>query len=105
VQGLYGILLEQQGAILRQGLATLPWGIILWAYVFLVYGSAIGLAYLPSERAYAADARPRGWIRLPIAFGMLLILTVVSSLGWGLLLQVLGVTVPDPRPILEAPLW
>jgi len=105
VQGLYGILLEQQGAILRQGLATLPWGLVLWAYVFLVYGSAIGLAYLPFERTYAADARPRGWIRLPIALGVLLVLTVVSSLGWGLLLQVLGVTVPDPRPILEAPLW
>jgi len=105
VQGLYGILLEQQGAILRQGLATLPGGIILWAYVFLVYGSVIGLAYLPSERAYAADGRPHGWTRLPIALGMLLIMTVVSSLGWGLLLQVLGVSVPDPRPILEAPLW
>jgi len=105
LQGLYGVLLEQQGAVLRQGLANLPLGIILWAYVFLVYGSAIGLAYLPFERAYAADGRRRGWIRLPIGFGVLLLMTAVSSFGWGLLLQALHVTVPAPRPILDAPLW
>jgi len=105
LQGLYGILLEQQGAVLRQGLASFPWGSVLWIYVFLVYGSAMGLAYLPFENSYAAEARPRGWIRLPIAFLVLLLMTVVSSLGWGMTLQILHVNVPDPRPILEAPLW
>ena len=105
VQGVYGILLEQQGAVLRQGLASLPWGLILWAYVFLVYGSAIGLAYLPFERDYAAEARPRGWIRLPIALGALLLMTIVSSLGWAGLLHLAGFNIPAPRPIWEAPLW
>ena len=105
LQGLYGILLEQQGAVLRQGWAAMPLGIILWVYVFMVYGSAIGLAYLPFASSYAAEARPRGWLRLPIAFVVLLIMTAVSSFGWGMALQVLGITVPDPRPILEAPLW
>jgi hypothetical protein len=105
VQGVYGILLEQQGAVLRQGLASLPWGVILWAYVFLVYGSAIGMAYLPFERTYAADPRIRSWIRLPIALGALLLMTVVSSLAWAGFLHVIGITIPSPRPIWEAPLW
>jgi len=105
IQGLYGILLEQQGAILRQGLASLPWGVLLWAYVFLVYGAAIGLAYLPFERHYAAEDRRRGWVRLPIALGATLVATVVSSLAWMAVLQLLGINIPSPRPIVEAPFW
>jgi len=105
IQGLYGILLEQDGAIFRQGLATMPLGIFLWVYVFLVYGSAIGLAYLPFERPYGDEDRKRGWIRLPIALGATLLATVVSSLAWMGLLGLLGVSVPPPRPIVEAPLW
>jgi hypothetical protein len=105
IQGLYGILLEQQGAVLRQGLTNLPWGALLWAYVFLVYGAAIGLAYLPFERQYAAEDRRRGWARLPIALGATLLATVVSSLVWIAILQLLGISIPDPRPILEAPFW
>jgi hypothetical protein len=79
--------------------------VILWAYVFLVYGSAIGLAYLPFERTYAAEARVRPWIRLPIALGALLLMTIVSSLGWIAALHLVGISIPDPRPILEAPWW
>jgi hypothetical protein len=105
IQGLYGILLEQEGAILRQGLAAMPWGLVLWAYVFLVYGAAIGLAYLPFEREYAREDRRRGWARLPIALGATLLATVVSSLAWMAVLRVMGITIPAPRPIFEAPLW
>lgn len=105
IQGLYGILLEQQGAVLRQGLASLPWGIVMWAYVFLVYGSAIGLAYLPFERAFTGEPQRRGWPRLPIALGVTLLATVVSSVVWIAALHLLGITIPDPRPIVEAPLW
>jgi hypothetical protein len=105
IQGIYGVLLEQQGAVLRQGLASLPWGVVMWAYVFLVYGSAIGLAYLPFERDTAAEARPRAWARLPIALGALLLMTIVSSLGWMAALHLVGISIPAPRPILEAPWW
>lgn len=105
IQGLYGILLEQEGIIFRQGLAAMPWGLVLWAYVFLVYGSAIGLAYLPFERSYAGRARRRGWARLPIALGATLVATVVSSLVWMAMLSLLGINIPPPRPIVEAPLW
>ncbi len=105
IQGLYGILLEQEGAIFRQGLAAMPWGLVLWVYVFLVYGSAIGLAYLPFEHQYASEDRRRGWARLPIALGATLAATVVASLAWMAVLSLLGVNIPPPRPIVEAPLW
>lgn len=105
IQGLYGILLEQEGIIFRQGLAAMPWGLVLWAYVFLVYGSAIGLAYLPFERSYAGEGRRRGWARLPVALGATLVATVVSSLVWMAVLSLLGINIPPPRPIVEAPLW
>ena len=105
IQGLYGILLEQDGLILRQGLASMPWGLVLWAYVFLVYGSAIGLAYLPFEKHYASGDRRRDWARLPIALGATLVATVVASLSWMAVLSLLGVSIPPPRPIVEAPLW
>lgn len=105
IQGLYGIVLEQDGAILRQGLAAMPWGMLLWAYVFLVYGAAIGLAYLPFEGTYALEDRRRGWARLPIALGATLVATVVASLSWMAVLSLLGVDIPPPRPIVEAPLW
>jgi len=105
IQGLYGVLLEQNGLIFRQGLATMPLGLLLWVYVFLVYGSAIGLAYLPFEQHYAVEGRRRGWVRLPIALGAMLMVTVVSSLAWMAVLNLLGVNIPPPRPIVEAPLW
>lgn len=105
IQGIYGVLLEQQGAVLRQGLASLPWGVVMWAYVFLVYGSAVGLAYLPFERAYASEDRRRGWTRLPAALALTLLATIVSSLAWAGFLHVIGITIPSPRPIWEAPLW
>jgi hypothetical protein len=105
VQGIYGVLLEQQGAVLRQGLASLPWGVVMWAYVFLVYGSAVGLAYLPFEDSYAADGRRGGWARLPAALVVVLLATIVSSLAWAGLLHLVGFNIPAPRPIWEAPLW
>lgn len=105
IQGIYGVLLEQQGAVLRQGLASLPWGGVMWAYVFLVYGSAVGLAYLPFDRSYAADGKRRGWARLPAALVVTLLATIVSSLVWAGLLHLAGFSIPAPRPIWEAPLW
>ena len=53
IQGVYGVFIEQQGAVFLKGLAVMPLGLVLWLYVFVVYGSAAGLAYLPVR------ARPR----------------------------------------------
>ncbi|OGO10311.1 MAG: hypothetical protein A2Y93_13215 [Chloroflexi bacterium RBG_13_68_17] len=104
VQGIYGVFIEQQGAVFLQGLRSLPVGLLLWVYVFLVYGSAMGLAYLPVAHPMASPERRRGWARLPLALAAGLLGTILSSLVWMALLHVLGVTIPARRPIWEAPL-
>ena len=40
-QGAFGVLIEQRGAIFLGGLAIMPFGLVLWIYVFLVYGSVV----------------------------------------------------------------
>jgi len=103
LQGVYGVFVEQQGAVFLKGLAALPEGLILWLYVFGVYGSAMGLAALLWPPHLLGEGRSRGWLRFPAALLLNLALTAVTALGWGLLLMPLPV--PEPRPIWEAPLW
>jgi hypothetical protein len=105
VQGIYGVFIEQQAAVFLNGLATLPAGLVLWLYVFVVYGSAAGLAYLPFERRLpATGATPSPW-RLPAAMIGQFLATAVVAIAWTVFLGVLGVTIPEPRPIWQAPLW
>lgn len=103
LQGVFGVLIEQQGAVFLQGFATLPTGALLWLYVFVVYGSAMGLAVLLWPPGLLAEDRRRGWLRFPMILALNLGFTAVTALGWGLLLKPLSV--PEPRPIWEAPLW
>ncbi len=104
VQGVYGVFVEQLGAVFLQGLRALPFGVLLWGYVFIVYGSAMGLAYLPVERRLAASSPRSGPQRLPLALVLALLGTVISSLAWAAFLRLLGVVIPSPRPIWQAPL-
>ena len=107
VQGIYGVFIEQQGAVFLQGLRSLPVGLLLWVYVFLVYGSAMGLAYLPVAHPMASPERRRGGARLALAVAARaagLRGTILASLVWMALLHVLGVAIPARRPIWEAPL-
>lgn len=55
-QGLYGVLVEQLGAVLLAGLLSMPVGLILWLYVFLVYGSAAGMATMPFDADFTKHA-------------------------------------------------
>jgi len=53
VQGVYGIFIEQQGAVFLKGLQVMPLGFVPWRYVFVIYGSAAGhgaLRYGPARR-------------------------------------------------------
>lgn len=101
-QGLFGVLLEQRGAIFVLGLTTMPLGLIFWLYVFLVYGSVVGIAAriggLPGE-----GTRVPRW-RFPLA--MLAVAAVMWPLVfvWGGLTQAVGL-IPDPAPICERPLF
>jgi uncharacterized membrane protein len=103
LQGVFGVLIEQQGAVFLQGFAALPAGALLWLYVFVVYGSTMGLAVLLWPPGLLAEDRRRGWLRFPMILALNLGFTAVTALGWGLLLKPLPV--PEPRPIWQAPLW
>jgi hypothetical protein len=105
LQGVYGVFVEQQGAILLQGWQVLPLGALLWLYVFVVYGSAAGIAYLPYENdLYTSGSKTSIW-KYPAALAVQFVATVVVAVGWALLLGAMGVSIPDPKPIWEAPLW
>ena len=105
LQGVYGVVLEQQGAILMAGLEKMPLGILLWLYVFLVYGSASGLAYLPFEGALPHPAATRSRWRIPAALAAQFLATGAVAIASTVTLGALGVTIPEPRPIWLAPLW
>jgi hypothetical protein len=105
LQGLYGVVIEQQGAVFLAGLRAMPSGILLWLYVFLVYGSAAGLAFLPFEHDLPAQTASRSRWRFPAALAVQFAATAVVAIVWTLGLGLLGVNVPEPRPIWEAPLW
>jgi hypothetical protein len=102
-QGLYGVIIEQQGRILLAGLMAMPVGLVLWIYVFLVYGSTIGIAY----NRYRPGRQPEsagGWRKYPIALLALLVAIVPGAATWTLLISALGLN-PLPAPICERPLW
>lgn len=105
IQGVYGVFIEQQGAVFLKGLAVMPLGLVLWLYVFVVYGSAAGLAYLPFEQDLAPlQARMSRW-KVPAALVVQFAMTAVVAIGWTLFLGALGIAVPDPKPIWQAPFW
>lgn len=105
VQGIYGVFVEQQGAVFLKGLEAMPAGLLLFLYVFVVYGSAAGLGFLPFEgelaSARAGDSR---W-KVPAALAAQFVATAVVAIAWGLLVAGSGIDIPEPKPIWEAPLW
>jgi hypothetical protein len=103
LQGVYGVFIEQQGAVFLDGAATLPAGAVLWLYVFVVYGSAMGLAVLLWPPGLLAEGRSRRWFRFPLAVALNFACTAITALAWAFLVQPLRI--PAPRPIWEAPLW
>ena len=105
VQGIYGVFLEQQGAVFLQGWQALPLGLILWLYVFVVYGAAAGLAYLPVASDLPAERAGGGRWKVPAALLLQFLATAIVALTWGLTLSALGVVIPDPKPIWQAPFW
>jgi hypothetical protein len=102
-QGAFGVLIEQRGAIFLGGLAVMPFGLVLWAYVFLVYGSVVGIAYLLfGERLRTVAGRDRWW-RYPLAWLLITVLTLALVGVWQALLRVAGL-LPEPRAICRFPL-
>jgi hypothetical protein len=102
-QGAFGVLIEQRGAIFLGGLATMPLGLALWAYVFLVYGSVVGIAYLLfGERLRGLSERNRWW-KYPLAWLAIALLALALVGAWQAVLHGAGL-LPEPRPICGFPL-
>lgn len=78
--GIFGIAIEQQGAILLTGLASFPLGIIWWIYTGPIYACVISIAYLLTEselhRPNLVDRR----FKYPVALLTIFLVIVIFSL-------------------------
>jgi hypothetical protein len=101
-QGIFGVLVEQQGAIFVAGLATLPAGLLLWLYVFAVYGSVAGIAALIA--GVPGDGARAGRWRFPLALLLMAVIAWPVLLLWSGMAQGVGL-LPAHAPICERPLW
>ena len=101
--GLYGVVIEQQGQIFLAGLLVMPAGLLLWAFVALAYGSTMALAFFLVKDSFTAQRDTR-W-KYPLAWALLYILTILTSLAWGLVLLLLRFDPPPKLPMSEYPLW
>lgn len=104
LQGLYGVLLEQLGAVFLAGLFSMPVGLILWAYVFVVYGSIMGIAYLPIEPQVRRPGSRSGRWKPVISFAVLLVVSLAVMLILGSLFDLLDL-LPEKRFIRDHPFW
>lgn len=101
LQGLFGVFLEQKGAVFVQGLATFPIGTLLWLFVFLVYGSLIAIPFQiakPTVSMNKSSILKRGiiaWVGLCIA----------SFLLFGVWRTILMNVLPEPKFVGDFPLW
>lgn len=102
LQGLYGIVFEQDGAILLAGISQFPLGLVLWLYVFIVYGSTMALACLPFRNAFPNQKSSR-WKYLALLL-LMIILVYVFFYGFALLWMALGL-IPEAGSIIERPFF
>lgn len=104
IQGLYGVLLEQKGLIFIQGLLHLPLGFLMWLYVFVVYGSIIGLAFILAGGSNSQTTSNSKWTKYPLTLILLLVVSIIMLIGWGWLVNSLG-WIPKAQPIWQRPFW
>lgn len=102
--GLYGVIFEQNGAILLQGLMAFPVGLLFWLLIFLIYGSTAGLAYLLVEDEMRKESQRQS--KFKYLFTLLLIFAASKLIFtlWWLVLKLLNL-LPTPRPIWQFPFW
>lgn len=108
VTGLMGIVVEQDGAVVRDIIAVAlgnPLLAILIALdIFAVYGSIMGLAYLPLASALRERKRRGGWLRFPVVIALMVVGSVIGVALIGLMASHAGL-IPPRRPIWEHPFF
>lgn len=103
VTGLYGIFLEQEGAVFLAGLATMPLGFVLWLFVAVAYGSTMALAFFLVRDSFTAERESR-W-KYPITMITLFVVTYGTAFIWGIMLLALDFLPAPKLPMQDYPLW
>lgn len=101
--GLYGVIIEQQGKVFLAGLAAMPAGILLWAFVAVAYGATMALAFHLARESFTAERDAA--LKYLLAWAGLFLATIVTSLAWGGVLDVLRIIPPEKLPMRDYPLW
>lgn len=104
IQGLYGILLENRGAVFLQGLTSMPLGILMWTYVFAIYGSISAIAYTFVEQEIDKNNKSDKWFKYPVSLISIMVVTIMFFIIWGVIFKYIAI-VPAPRPIWIYPFW
>lgn len=108
VHGLYGVLTEEGGNILRIGGENLPESGYLWAYTFIVYGALMALAYLPFREIFAqletAQETRFQFLRYILIFPALYIISYITFFIIGAFYVYLDL-IPAKGSILERPYY
>jgi hypothetical protein len=102
LQGLYGVVVEQDGAILLLGISQFPLGMVFWVYVFLVYGSTMALAFLPF-RASFPNQKSSLW-KYPALLLLMVLFVYIFFYVFALLWTALGL-IPEAGSIVERPFF
>lgn len=102
--GLYGVFIEQQGAVFFQGLMSMPLGLYLWFYVFIVYASAGGIFYTLAKNSIPFVNQADEKRKYVFVLILMLIFSMLLLILWTSLLKLFNLT-PVPKPICSYPLW
>lgn len=103
-QGLFGIMIEQQGQVFIKGLTAMPLGLLMWIYVFLAYAPIMGLSYIFMEKQFIQKNKSNRFLKYFAAIIILAIINISFFLIWTPFLDKIGV-IPDPKPIWTSPFW
>ncbi len=106
--GLMGVFVEQVGAVFLQMIALFtanPFvAIMMGVFVASVYGSIMGLAYLPVAEAWPPAAGRRHWQGRLLAVVLMVAFSVLGTAAMKLGAHSVGL-MPEPGPIGARPLW
>lgn len=102
--GLYGVIFEQNGAILLQGLLAFPLGILFWLLIFIIYGSTAGSAYTLVEDEFINQNQKGGWLKYILALILVFVVSKIIFTAFWLVLKILNL-LPASKPIWQFPFW
>ena len=88
--GLFGMIVEQDGAMLRAIVEHGLVGVLMAAFVFFVHGLYPMLAYQLTYENFSPDRRSPRWWHWPLAFAVMWVGALVFMLPGGVLYFVFG---------------